>query len=116
PPPLSLSSPIRVSIALHTSSCPSLSLHDALPISDPIAFRAEHEQRSMVCDRQRPVEPQREVHQCARRFGVQVMDRSLQLHWALRSEEHTSELQSPDHLVCSLLLELKNSNTILCCH
>src|SRR5207244_6126879 len=24
---------------------------------------------------------------------------------ALRSEEHTSELQSPDHLVCRLLLE-----------
>src|SRR5258708_14448868 len=30
----------------------------------------------------------------------------------LRSEEHTSELQSPDHLVCRLLLEKKNnSNT-----
>src|SRR5207244_13129724 len=37
-------------------------------------------------------------------------------HWPLcpllrRSEEHTSELQSPDHLVCRLLLEKKN-NTI----
>src|SRR5438552_18895407 len=31
-----------------------------------------------------------------------------------RSEEHTSELQSPDHLVCRLLLEKKkkNKNTI----
>src|SRR5258708_31834155 len=28
---------------------------------------------------------------------------------AARSEEHTSELQSPDHLVCRLLLEKKNS-------
>src|SRR5258708_13631207 len=28
-----------------------------------------------------------------------------------RSEEHTSELQSPDHLVCRLLLEKKNSKT-----
>src|SRR5258708_19650779 len=28
----------------------------------------------------------------------------------LRSEEHTSELQSPDHLVCRLLLEKKNKN------
>src|SRR5258708_28306661 len=28
----------------------------------------------------------------------------------LRSEEHTSELQSPDHLVCRLLLEKKNYN------
>src|SRR5438552_10089245 len=27
-----------------------------------------------------------------------------------RSEEHTSELQSPDHLVCRLLLEKKNKN------
>src|SRR5947208_7161157 len=29
----------------------------------------------------------------------------------LRSEEHTSELQSPDHLVCRLLLEKKKKNT-----
>src|SRR5438552_5300467 len=29
-----------------------------------------------------------------------------------RSEEHTSELQSPDHLVCRLLLEKKKSHTI----
>src|SRR5258708_15172336 len=27
-----------------------------------------------------------------------------------RSEEHTSELQSPDHLVCRLLLEKKNNH------
>src|SRR5207244_13588341 len=27
-----------------------------------------------------------------------------------RSEEHTSELQSPDHLVCRLLLEKKKEN------
>src|SRR5258708_18587345 len=27
-----------------------------------------------------------------------------------RSEEHTSELQSPDHLVCRLLLEKKNES------
>src|SRR5258708_12420706 len=38
-----------------------------------------------------------------------------------RSEEHTSELQSPDHLVCRLLLEKKKNNksdmrttTLLC--
>src|SRR5947208_7008783 len=29
------------------------------------------------------------------------------MHDLLRSEEHTSELQSPDHLVCRLLLETK---------
>src|SRR5258708_13301834 len=35
-----------------------------------------------------------------------------------RSEEHTSELQSPDHLVCRLLLEKKNTQqhyTIIHC-
>src|SRR5207244_5567988 len=30
-----------------------------------------------------------------------------------RSEEHTSELQSPDHLVCRLLLEKKKKTNIL---
>src|SRR5258708_26232680 len=34
--------------------------------------------------------------------GIALCDRD-----ALRSEEHTSELQSPDHLVCRLLLEKK---------
>src|SRR5258708_24823508 len=31
--------------------------------------------------------------------------------WMVRSEEHTSELQSPDHLVCRLLLEKKKRIT-----
>src|SRR5258708_31343601 len=30
----------------------------------------------------------------------------------VRSEEHTSELQSPDHLVCRLLLEKKKKNKV----
>src|SRR5438552_14074388 len=33
-----------------------------------------------------------------------------------RSEEHTSELQSPDHLVCRLLLEKKKQIQRLFCH
>src|SRR5258708_11164605 len=32
-------------------------------------------------------------------------------HTLDRSEEHTSELQSPDHLVCRLLLEKKKHST-----
>src|SRR5258708_15071109 len=32
--------------------------------------------------------------------------------YKFRSEEHTSELQSPDHLVCRLLLEKKKSDII----
>src|SRR6266487_5799712 len=31
--------------------------------------------------------------------------------WRRRSEEHTSELQSPVHLVCRLLLEKKKTKT-----
>src|SRR5690554_7388603 len=34
---------------------------------------------------------------------------SLRLFYALRSEEHTSELQSRPHIVCRLLLEKKLS-------
>src|SRR5947208_6593485 len=37
-----------------------------------------------------------------------AVDRAARRHQPLtRSEEHTSELQSPDHLVCRLLLEKK---------
>src|SRR5258708_27013474 len=39
-------------------------------------------------------------------FGVRIFVQS-----ELRSEEHTSELQSPDHLVCRLLLEKKKTIT-----
>src|SRR5258708_39739448 len=34
----------------------------------------------------------------------------------VRSEEHTSELQSPDHLVCRLLLEKKKTNSNCSCY
>src|SRR5690348_18172373 len=35
------------------------------------------------------------------------IDRSVECGTKIRSEEHTSELQSPVHLVCRLLLEKK---------
>src|SRR5258708_29066829 len=38
---------------------------------------------------------------------VALHDRLGELQRLYRSEEHTSELQSPDHLVCRLLLEKK---------
>src|SRR5256885_11613570 len=38
--------------------------------------------------------------------------RSVQLKSAGRSEEHTSELQSPCNLVCRLLLEKKKTTTL----
>src|SRR5207244_4826224 len=41
--------------------------------------------------------------------STQDIDRLLVV-MAKRSEEHTSELQSPDHLVCRLLLEKKKTH------
>src|SRR5207244_7459388 len=35
----------------------------------------------------------------------------FKMEFGSRSEEHTSELQSPDHLVCRLLLEKKKKRT-----
>src|SRR5258708_20242881 len=45
-----------------------------------------------------------------RQVGERGQDAALH-HLGDRSEEHTSELQSPDHLVCRLLLE-KKKNTL----
>src|SRR5256885_3182386 len=42
-------------------------------------------------------------HQSAQAFGLPEVDAEV-----ARSEEHTSELQSPCNLVCRLLLEKKN--------
>src|SRR5215216_3212937 len=70
-----------------TTEIYTLSLHDALPIS------LGGETRSC-----RPVP-------CGVGAGNGVEPRG-------RSEEHTSELQSPDHLVCRLLLEKKKTHII----
>src|SRR2546422_8553420 len=43
----------------------------------------------------------------SRRAARYVRDRAVRTHKDLRSEEHTSELQSRLHLVCRLLLEKK---------
>src|SRR5437867_10649603 len=49
-------------------------------------------------------------HADGNHVGVQVVDASQQtvMPGLVRSEEHTSELQSPYDLVCRLLLEKKN--------
>src|SRR5437870_11941282 len=48
--------------------------------------------------------------------GESVIAQRVQAAWAvgrpLRSEEHTSELQSRGHLVCRLLLEKKKKNIL----
>src|SRR6185436_21107814 len=66
-----------------TTEIYTLSLHDALPISPA---SAPHDAR-----RARPAPA---------------------VASPTRSEEHTSELQSPDHLVCRHLLEKKKTNHI----
>src|SRR5258708_10171101 len=44
-------------------------------------------------------------------FGMRPQYRG-QSYQNFRSEEHTSELQSPDHLVCRLLLEKKKKKDV----
>src|SRR5258708_18543767 len=72
-----------------TTEIYTLSLHDALPISlfaESIQYLAK-----------------------------QRLDAAtVQLPHLNRSEEHTSELQSPDHLVCRLLLEKKKTTIPAC--
>src|SRR5947208_12760911 len=84
-----------------------LSLHDALPIS---AVRAAPSVSSTTPTDQTPSDQaftQRVRHGV--RPVAQVEPVGDVVHDRLRSEEHTSELQSPDHLVCRLLLEKKKN-------
>src|SRR5256885_6407626 len=82
-----------------TTEIYTLSLHDALPI-----FRgAGHPGRD---DRHRPCAAAR-----AHRAEAEP-DPGQDRLAADRSEEHTSELQSPCNLVCRLLLEKKKTTTV----
>src|SRR3712207_7862648 len=90
-----------------TTEIYTLSLHDALPISAPV-LRGEH-QRGLVGLGAGVGEEHLGVGNAG-----QPGDLLGQLH--LRSEEHTSELQSRQYLVCRLLLEKKQSTTSDCTH
>src|SRR2546426_6654969 len=79
-----------------TTEIYTLSLHDALPICRP-------DLPERWWGNQRLCRTRRQPHRC--RGGS---DNSLTAAGHLpRSEEHTSELQSPCNLVCRLLLEKK---------
>src|SRR5207244_12797814 len=103
-------------IALHACRLMyTLSLHDALPISlgwiVPSSPRIAHAQEPSVNEllvldnvtvvdvRTGKLEPDQTV--------ILERHRIFSIRPSKRSEEHTSELQSPDHLVCRLLLETK---------
>src|SRR5207244_12396540 len=81
-----------------TPDLSTLSLHDALPICHGRGARQRRSGHRHV--QARGVE---EGHHARRRLNHD------------RSEEHTSELQSPDHLVCRLLLEKKKQQTARSC-
>src|SRR5205807_8136218 len=91
-----------------TTALPTLSLHDALPISHG-GQRPGAE--ALVADRVLLGDAEREgrILVEAEIGGVVVVDhdRHVGLDPGERSEEHTSELQSPCNLVCRLPLEKK---------
>src|SRR5205807_8223055 len=90
----------------------TLSLHDALPIYVHLGDRpARRRSRGLgVTDPSGAAagagRPQRRDHRHGRRGGPRLRDRAGTPR-RRRSEEHTSELQSPCNLVCRLLLEKK---------
>src|SRR5256885_8675904 len=63
--------------------------------------------RSRWSDRRRTDGPSRHVPRTGRRLAESPPRRTP----PVRSEEHTSELQSPCNLVCRLLLEKKKKNS-----
>src|SRR5690606_41628175 len=88
----------------------ALSLHDALPISPPARRRrppARGRRQVYVAQGQAG-----RIHGRLRhRAGAAAPAAAIRRRWRRRSEEHTSELQSREKLVCRLLLEKKKPTT-----
>src|SRR2546430_10494323 len=80
-----------------TTEIYTLSLHDALPISVLIVLES-----SWIC--------LSHSFMCLAWSGVAPPALSSASYCSLRSEEHTSELQSQSNLVCRLLLEKKKKH------
>src|SRR3712207_8244958 len=82
-----------------TTEIYTLSLHDALPISPRGPAARATRARRAGCRQRRGARTSRP----GRRRSARP--------WSCRSEEHTSELQSRQYLVCRLLLEKKKKHT-----
>src|SRR5439155_20129477 len=107
--PLPSARPIHTTPSLYSSTSTgppelyTLSLHDALPICPTSPSRPGRARRRRQASRRRePRRARRSPSPRASRRARQRLRRAL-----LRSEEHTSELQSRGQLVCRLLLEKK---------
>src|SRR3712207_7471119 len=84
-----------------TTEIYTLSLHDALPIPQLQLDRAQPEPAPR---RHRPGQAGHDLAAAPAR-----LERQAQVPALPRSEEHTSELQSRQYLVCRLLLEKKKN-------
>src|SRR5258708_36223108 len=81
-----------------TTEIYTLSLHDALPIYGWSGVKKFYELKPdlVLLDLAMP--------------DMDGIEAARLMSGSDRSEEHTSELQSPDHLVCRLLLEKKKAH------
>src|SRR5258708_33500869 len=86
-----------------TTEIYTLSLHDALPISRRVCSTMNLSSARNACPKDLP---------SPMPLSSGIRPSEVIPTTVARSEEHTSELQSPDHLVCRLLLEKKK--IILC--
>src|SRR5207244_10479884 len=91
----------------------TLPLHDALPIYDRLELALAQRRRQNPRRTEQHHQDEREAEeQHPDHFGLEqhAAEKLLLYRSNGRSEEHTSELQLPDHLVCRLLLEKKKKN------
>src|SRR5437762_4333075 len=87
----------------------ALSLHDALPIFALARFTAGGQLDTGFGTNGFAFQPVSTGFQAATSLAIDAAGGLVVAGYADRSEEHTSELQSPMYLVCRLLLEKKKT-------
>ena len=92
----------NIFVLLFSIATTSLMAQELLPLS----LRQKEELKKQSWVRETPFEPVK-VKDMGNRISALAVNPDN-----ARSEEHTSELQSPDNLVCRLLLEKKNMNSV----